>query len=195
MCFSASHSSRCHPTLPSQPTSNPTKNEVIVHSMELNRPDCEQRTSPDVICSSHGVMNQGKACAEINSIIIQIRLLICFNFPENHGYMATVKQAAIQKVSAPATTPWTAAFKGAKTTKHGLINKYDVMPSGRMQVDDVIHDMSLNLSLDHVTNRSNDQYGELRLPTWRSTVAANTSALVLHVTICNQCEGSSRQND
>ena len=45
------------------------------------------------------------------------------------------------------------------------INKYDVMPSGRMHVDDVIHDISLNLSLDHVTYRSNDQYGELLFPT------------------------------
>ena len=58
-----------------------------------------------------------------------------------------------------------AAYKGAKTTKHGLINKYEVMPSGRVQVGDVIHDRSLNLSLDHVTYRSNDQYGELLLHT------------------------------
>ena len=56
------------------------------------------------------------------------------------------------------------AFKGAKTTNYGLVNKYDVLPAGRMQVDYVMHDMSLNLSLDHVSNRSNDQYGALRLP-------------------------------
>ena len=59
VCFRACHSCRCLPTLPSQPTSKPTKNEVIVRSTELNRLDCEQRTSRDVICSSHGVMNQG----------------------------------------------------------------------------------------------------------------------------------------
>ena len=66
------------------------------------------------------------------------------------------------------------AVNGTKTTNNGLVNKYDVMPAGRMEVDDVIHDMSLNLSLDHVTNRSNDQYGALRLPTSPSAIAANT---------------------
>ena len=68
--------------------------------------------------------------------------------------MATVKHAA-QKSFAPVTTPWTVDFKWTKTTNYGLVNKYDVMPAGGMQVDDVIHDMSLNLSLDHVTNRGN----------------------------------------
>ena len=87
--------------------------------------------------------------------------------------MATEKQAAT-RASAPATTPWTVAFKAAKITNYGLVNKYDAMPAGRMHVDDVIHDMSLNLSLDHVINRSNYQYAALRLPTWPSTVAANT---------------------
>ena len=58
--------------------------------------------------------------------------------------MATVKQAATQ-ASAPATTPWMVAFKWAKTTNYGLVNKYDVMPASRMQDDDVIYDMSLNL--------------------------------------------------
>ena len=65
VCFSASHSSRCHPTLPSKTTTNSTKKEVIVRSTKLNRLDCEQRTSPGVICSSHGVMNQGKVCAKL----------------------------------------------------------------------------------------------------------------------------------
>ena len=92
-CFSASHSCRCHPTLPSQPTSNPTEREVIVHSTESNRSDCEQRTLPALI-RSDGVMFQGKRCITINRIIIQIHLLVCFNLPWNHGYMATVKQAA-----------------------------------------------------------------------------------------------------
>ena len=81
VCFSANHSSRCHPILPSQPISNPTKNEVIVRSTDLNRLDSEQRTLTDVICSSHLVIYQGKECAEINRIFIQIRLLICFNLP------------------------------------------------------------------------------------------------------------------
>ena len=99
MCFSARHSFRCLSTLPFQPTSNSTKNEVIVRSTELN--------------------------------------LTCFNLPYNHGYMATVKQAATQ-ASAPATMPWMVTFKGAKTTKHGLVSQHDVMSAGRMQVDDVI---------------------------------------------------------
>ena len=84
-----------------------------------------------------------------------------------------MKQAATQ-ASAPATTPRSVAFKEAKTTNYGLVNKYDAMPAGSMHVDDVIHDMSLNLSRDHVINPSNDQYEALRLPTWPSAVAANT---------------------
>ena len=87
--------------------------------------------------------------------------------------MAIVKQVATQ-ASAPVTTPWTVAFKEAKMTNYELVNKYDVMPAGRMQVEDVIHDMSLNLPLDQVTNRSNDQYGAIWLSTWPSAVAANT---------------------
>ena len=87
--------------------------------------------------------------------------------------MATVKHAA-QKSFAPVTTTWTVAFKWTKTTNYGLVNKYDVMPAGGMQVEDVIHDMSLNLSLDHVTNQSNDQDRAFWLPTWPSEVVANT---------------------
>ena len=79
--------------------------------------------------------------------------------------MVTVKQAAIQTCLPLRRRRERRPLKERKTTKHGLINKYDVMPSGRMHVDNVIHDMSLNLSLDHVTHSSNDQYGELRLPT------------------------------
>ena len=144
VCFSASHSCRCLPILPSQPTSNPTKNEVIVRSTELNRPDCEQ-----------GNYNYTNSAANLLQPSIKRRI---------YGHS---EEGCNTKTSAPATTQWTATFKGAKTTKDGLINKYDVSYrpyASRMQVDDVIHDMSLNLSLDHVANRSNDQYGDSGSP-------------------------------
>ena len=85
-----------------------------------------------------GVMNQGKSCAEISSIIIQnsaANLLQPSVKPRIYGHS---EAGCNTKASAPATMPWTMAFKGAKTIKHGFVNKYDVMPAGRMQVDDVI---------------------------------------------------------
>ena len=57
---------------------------------------------------------------------------------------------------------------------YGLVNNHDVMLAAVCRVVMSSNDMSLNLSLDHVTNRSNDQYGAFRLPTLPSGGAANT---------------------
>ena len=143
-------------------------------------------------------MFQGRGCAWINRTIIQIRLVVCFNLLYNHGYRATVKQAAIANVR-PCDH---AVNDGLWRSENGQLWtcqqewRYASRPyAGRWchprhvtqpvtwPRDQPEQRPIRSVSAPHVTIRCCSEYKAPWLPTWP------------HVTICNQCGGYSKQID